>query len=196
MEKAIKDQQKRYSTLIIDPPFETGQVGNYGAIKHYPLMKVEDVKRMPISDLVTENAHCWLWVGNQTLKIGFDVLEAWGFKPKSVFTWCKLRMGLGNYLRNGTEHAILGVRGHAPVKFKAQMSWGIFPVQDHSHKPEEFHKIVERVSPGPYAELFARRKMPGWDVWGDQVESDFRVEGFDVPNYSQKVTDIDQKKEV
>ena len=96
-------------------------------------------------------------------------------------------MGLGVYLRNGTEHAILGVRGRAPVKYKAQMNWGIFPVQDHSHKPEEFHKIVERVSPGPYVELFARRKMPGWDVWGNEVDSDLEIPGYPVPSYSEKV---------
>lgn len=196
MEEKVKNQQeKRYGCLILDPPFETGQRGSYGAVKHYPLMSVEDIKRMPISSLTKENAHVWLWVSNQTLKIGFDVLEAWGFQVKSVFTWCKLRMGLGRFLRNGTEHALLGVRGHAPVKFKAQINWGIFPVQDHSHKPEEFHKIVERVSPGPYAELFARRKMPGWDVWGNQVDSDFRVEGYPVLRYSEKVTSLKKKED-
>lgn len=197
MDKTAHSQQrKRYGTLIIDPPLETGQRGTYGAIKHYPLMSVDDVKRMPIASLVTEDSHCWLWVGNQTLKIGFSILEAWGFQVKSVFTWCKPRLGLGVYLRNGTEHALLGVRGHCPVRFKAQINWGIFPVQNHSHKPEEFHKIVERVSPSPYAELFARRKMPGWDVWGNEVKSDFRIEGFDVPSYSNKVTKSYRQKKV
>ncbi len=196
MEKENQNQKKRYGAAIIDPPLETGQRGGYGAIKHYPLMSVEEVKRMPIGDLMADNSHIWLWVGNQTLKIGFSILEAWGYRVKSVYTWCKPRLGLGVYLRNGTEHALLGVRGHTPVKFKAQINWGIFPVQDHSHKPEEFHKVVERVSPGPYAELFARRKMPGWDVWGNQVESDFQIPGFDVPAYSDKVIRPDKRKEV
>lgn len=195
MEKTTHSQQRKsYGTLIIDPPFETGQRGTYGAIKHYPLLSVEAVKRMPIDSLTTPDSHVWLWVSNQTLRIGYDVLEAWGYQVKSVFTWCKPRLGLGVYLRNGTEHALLGVRGHTPVKFKAQLNWGIFPVQDHSHKPEEFHKIVERVSPGPYAELFARRKMAGWDVWGDQVESDFQIKGFPVPKYSAKATGEEEKE--
>jgi N6-adenosine-specific RNA methylase IME4 len=46
------------------------------------------------------------------------------------------------------------------------------PVQNHSHKPEEQYAIIERCSPGPYLELFARRCPPGWDAWGDQVDSD------------------------
>lgn len=68
------------------------------------------------------------------------------------------------------------------------MNYGFFPVLDHSHKPEEFHKIVERVSPGPYAELFARRKMPGWDIWGMEAPdgSDFVISGYPVPKYSAK----------
>lgn len=196
MNKILESQQKHYGTAIIDAPLETGQRGTYGAIKHYPLMSVEEVKRMPIGDFMADNSHIWMWVGNQTLRIGFSILEAWGYSPKSVYTWCKLRMGLGVYLRNGTEHAILGVRGHAPVKFKAQINWGIFPVQDHSHKPEEFHKIVERVSPGPYVELFARRKMPGWDVWGNEVESDLEIPGYPVPTYSDKATKNKPQKEV
>lgn len=179
---------KRYRTLIIDPPWSKEQGGKYGAIQHYELMPLERIKALPIKDLTEENAHVWLWVTNATLRDGYDVLEAWGFKPRSIFTWIKLRVGLGVYLRNCTEHILLGTRGKAPVLCKNQINYGIFQVQDHSHKPEEIHKIVERVSPGPYAELFARRKYPGWDVWGNEVESDFYVPGFPASKYSAKAT--------
>lgn len=39
---------------------------------------------------------------------------------------------------------------------------------DHSHKPEEQYALIERVSPGPYLELFARRRPlsdSDWSVW-------------------------------
>lgn len=180
------DKITKYHTIIADPPWDIMQRGNYGAINHYSLMTVEQIKNMPIASLTAPNSHCWLWVTNGTLRHGFDVLGAWGFTYRSIFTWCKLRMGLGQYLRNCTEHVLLGSRGKAPVLCKNQINFGIFQVQDHSHKPEEFHKIVERVSPGPYAELFARRKMPGWDIWGEEVESDFYVPGYPVPKYSTK----------
>jgi N6-adenosine-specific RNA methylase IME4 len=58
------------------------------------------------------------------------------------------------------------------VQFKAQPTWLFAPLQDHSHKPEEQFAVIERVSPGPYLELFARRRQPGWDIWGNEVESD------------------------
>ena len=123
----------------------------------------------------------------RSLEHGFDVLRAWGFTPRSVFTWVKSRMGLGNYLRNATEHVLLGTRGKAPVKFKTQMNWGFFPIQDHSHKPEELHKIIERVSPSPYLELFARRRQPNWDVWGDEISSDINIPDYPVHKYTREI---------
>ncbi len=188
-------EQRKYSTLLLDPPFATMQTGTYGACKHYPLMSVEEVMKMPISDLAADDAHCWLWVSNATLRIGFDILEAWGFTPRSVFTWVKPRMGLGVYLRNATEHIILGTCGKAPVKFKSQINWGFFPRQDHSHKPEEVYDIIERVSPGPYLELFARRPRHNWDAWGNEIPSDIVIPGYPVPVYSDKVRGTGQKEE-
>jgi N6-adenosine-specific RNA methylase IME4 len=91
-------------------------------------------------------------------------------------------MGLGVYLRNATEHVLLGTRGKAPILFNAQPNWLFAPLQDHSHKPEEFHKIVERCSPAPYLELFARRRQPGWDVWGGEIDSDIDIDGYPVPD--------------
>jgi hypothetical protein len=37
-----------------------------------------------------------------------------------------------------------------------------------SRKPE-LYGIIERCSPGPYLELFARHARPGWDHWGNEV---------------------------
>ena len=179
--------KKLYKTVMVDPPWDVYQKGHFGASSHYPLMTLENIKKMPISDLTEENAHCWLWVTNNTLRIGHEVLEGWGFTPRSILTWAKPRLGLGQYLRNSTEHVILGVKGKAPVQFKSQSTLLWASVQDHSHKPEEQYAIIERVSPGPYLELFARRPQHGWDAWGNEIESDIRIEGYPVPTYKKGV---------
>lgn len=194
--KDSNDKRKRYATLLIDPPWDIEQRGTYGAINHYDLMPLERIKAMPIKDLAEDNSHCWLWVTNSSLRCGFDVLETWGFTPRSVFTWVKLRMGLGRYLRNCTEHILMGTRGKAPVRCKNQINYGIFPLQDHSHKPEEIHKIIERVSPPDYLELFARRRQTGWDVWGNEIDSDIIIPGYPVPKYSDKVAGEQHTEEV
>ncbi|MCL2402595.1 MAG: S-adenosylmethionine-binding domain-containing protein, partial [Oscillospiraceae bacterium] len=81
------------------------------------------------------------------------------------------------------EFIILGTKGKAPIQFNAQPNWLFAPLQGHSHKPEEVHKIIERCSPGPYLELFARRKPTGdWSVWGNEIESDIDIPGYPVPD--------------
>jgi len=178
---------KRYATIIADPPWGGAlahQNGGRGAIKKYNLMTLEQIKAMPVADLAEENAHCWLWVTNAMIEHGYEVLRAWGFTPRSIFCWIKPRMTLGVYLRNANEHVLFGTRGKAPILFNAQPNWLFAPLQDHSHKPEEFHKIVERCSPGPYLELFARRRpnQEKWDVWGNQIKSDISISGYPVPD--------------
>lgn len=172
----------RYGTILADPPWEQHQTGQRGADQHYPLMSLDRIKAMPIADLAADDAHCWLWVTNATLRDGYDVLEAWGFTPRSILTWMKPRLGLGHYLRNSTEHVLLGTRGRAPVRFRGQPTWLWAPLQDHSHKPEEQYAVFERVSPGPYLELFARRRQPNWHAWGNQMpDSDIQIPGYPVP---------------
>lgn len=144
---------------------------------------------MPIADLVADDAHLWLWVTNATLRDGYDVAEAWGFTVRSPLTWVKFRLGLSNYLRNSTEHLLFATRGKAPVLNRSQPTWINAPVTDHSHKPEEQFALIERVSPGPYLELFARRRpssTAAWSVWGNEVSSDVQVTGYPVPSYSDR----------
>ena len=174
--------KKKYSVILADPPWDVQQKGAYGAERHYSLMSLERIKELPVEDLAAADAHLWLWVTNATLRDGYDVMDSWGFTPRSPLTWIKPRFTLGVYLRNATEHLILGTKGKAPVKFKSQPTWMFAPLQDHSHKPEEQYAVIERVSrEGPRLELFARRRQPGWDVWGNEVDSDIDIPGFPVP---------------
>lgn len=170
----VQAAARHFATILADPPWDVLQRGgaNRGAIQHYRLMPVGLIAALPVEPLVAEAAHLWLWVTNSTLFAGRQVMEAWGFTYRSILTWVKPRFGMGQYLRTQTEHLLLGSRGQAPVRFHGQGSWFYAPVQEHSHKPEEQYAIIERISPGPYLELFARRRQPGWSVWGDEIDSD------------------------
>ncbi len=181
-----------YSTILADPPWDIEQKSRWGAIEHYNLMTLEQIKAMPVGELAADDAHLWLWVTNATLRHGYDVAEAWGFTVRSPLTWIKFRLGLGNYLRNSTEHLLFATKGTAPVQFRSQPTWIQAPVQDHSHKPEEQYALIERISPGPYLELFARRQPPRtpgrhrWHVWGNEIHSDIRMTGYPVPSDRQQ----------
>jgi len=165
----------RYRTILADPPWDIQQQGSHGAVRHYSVMSVEAICALPVNHVCAADAHLWLWVTNAAIHAGKAVMEAWGFTYRSCLTWIKPRYGLGNYLRTQTEHLLFGIRGRSPVQFRGQGTWLYAPVQAHSHKPEEQYAIIERCSPGPYLELFARRTRPGWDVWGNEVTCDVRL---------------------
>lgn len=192
-EQTKQHASKKFKTILADPPWEIAQKGKLGASRHYNLMNLEAIKNIPVTDLAEDNAHLWLWTYPAALEQSFEVVRAWGFEPKSIFTWVKPRLGLGNYLRNCTEQMIFATRGKAPIKFKGQMNWGIFPVQDHSHKPEEVYSIIERCSDGDYLELFARRPVPSdknWSIWGNEIKSDIIIPNYPVPEYSENARDF------
>lgn len=193
MEKTIQNEEskmnQKYKVIVADPPWSKNQKGARGAQKHYSLMSMKEILNLPVDELAADNSVCWLWVTNSTMNEGHEVLRRWGFEPKAILTWFKFRPQpcLGVYLRNNTEHVILGVKGKMPIHVKNQASWFIAPTAAHSEKPREFFAIAERCYPEePRLELFARRRQPGWDVWGNEIDSDIIIPGYPVPKYSAK----------
>ncbi|MCL2780011.1 MAG: MT-A70 family methyltransferase [Actinomycetia bacterium] len=174
----MSSSPKRYHTILADPPWDIQQAGDRGASRHYPLMDIAAITALPVADLAEPDAHLWLWTTNAALEQAYAVVRAWGFTPRSLLTWLKPRLGLGHYLRNCTEQLIFATKGKAPVLVRNQPNWLFAIRQDHSHKPEELYDIIERCSPGPYVELFARRPRRGWDAWGNEIDSDLSFAGI------------------
>ena len=184
-----------FATILVDPPWPL-QSGE----KHYRTMSLARIKALPVGSLAARDAHLWLWTTNALLPTAYEVAEAWGFTVRSPLTWVKFRLGLGGryQLRNATEQLLFCTRGKAPLGSRSQPTWFNAPVQEHSRKPAEQFAIIERVSPGPYLELFARRRPESnqpWTVWGDQVDSDIRIPGFAVPRYSERAREAEKTPE-
>lgn len=195
MEEKITNGQEKthvpkvYKTILADPPWNIHQKGKRGAAMHYELMPLERIKTMPVQDLAEENAHLFLWTPNNIIPEALQVVKAWGFTYRNMLVWGKPKLGLGIYVRTSHESLIFATRGKAPVKFHAQPSFMFCAQQDHSHKPEEQFAIIERLSDGPYLELFARRRQSErWDIWGQEAPggSDIMIPGYPVPKYSAK----------
>lgn len=187
----MPETPERFDVIYADPPWDVEQRGALGADQHYDLMTMDQILGMgdAVRALAADNSHLYLWVTNATLRAGYDVMEAWGFTPRTgPITWTKPRLGLGQYLRNATEHVLFGTRGKAPVKYRSQPTWMFAPVQQHSVKPDEMYAVIDRVSGKDTSklELFARRMpaAPGWKVWGAEIESDVSLApwGYSVPS--------------
>jgi len=126
-----------------------------------------------------KNCHLWLASPNAFVLDGTAQLvsRAWGFKPRQLLTWRKTwpkcgkeRLGGGHWMRNSTEQILFCTRGTLPaLKPKNVLTSVSGPVTRHSAKPQDLFDLVERVSPGPRLEMFAREARPGWDRWGDEA---------------------------
>jgi N6-adenosine-specific RNA methylase IME4 len=133
-------------------------------------MTLEEICAVKVGDIAHEDCVLWLWTTNAQMRDAYVVLDAWGFKDKTILTWVKDKMGLGDWLRGQTEHCIMAVRGNPIVTLTNQTTALHAPARAHSEKPEEFYRLVETFCPAPrYAYLFSRNNRDKWDCHGDEV---------------------------
>jgi len=166
----------KYRIIYADPPWQYGDklTDGYGAAdNHYPTMSIQELCELPIKELADENAVLFLWVTSPMLEECFEVIKAWGFKYKTSFVWDKVKHNMGHY--NSVRHELLLVctKGSClPDNNKLFDSVVSIERSDkHSEKPEYFREIIDALYPyGKKIELFARKKVNGWDVWGNQIE--------------------------
>ena len=149
----------------------------------YDTMSLDSIKAIQLATVATDNAHLYLWTTNRFIVEAHDVARSWGFRPITVVTWAKIKLGTaepsmktGYYFRGATEHVVFCIRGSLKLQTSRGVSTAfLHPRTAHSIKPDAFYSLVEECSPGPYLELFARRARPGWSVWGNEVESDVQL---------------------
>jgi len=165
------DAGKKFGTIYADPPWRyDNQATRASTNNHYRTMNPDEIAALPISQLAADDSHLHLWTTNGFLFECKDIMESWGFSYKSIFVWVKPSYGLGNYWRVAHELLLLGVKDSCPFLDQSQMSWIEAERERHSTKPSVIREIIEKVSPPPYLELFARRGVEGWTVWGNEIE--------------------------
>ena len=179
-ERASALRGARYRTVVADPPWRpTMSVINGGALKaspqrHYNTLTVPEIIELRPS--LAAQVHVYIWCLTQHVDWGYDVARAWGAEPITLLTWKKPGLGAGRF-RCNTEHVLVARVGdrignpfgqggrHAQATNGTLFDW---PRGRHSEKPDEFFALVERLSPEPRLEMYARAPRAGWRVWGDQ----------------------------
>jgi len=192
--------RRRVSTILADPPWQfqnkTGKIApEHHRLTRYPTMKLDDICALPVSDVLAETAHLYLWCPNALLPDGLAVMEAWGFSYKSNLVWHKVRKdggsdgrGVGFYFRNVTELVLFGIRGknaRTREAGRSQVNLLASRKREHSRKPDELYDIIESCSPGPYLELFARGVRKKWLSWGNQADESYFPTWNTYQNHSQ-----------
>lgn len=179
---------QKFATIYADPPWRfqnrTGKVApEHKRLNRYDTMDLEAIKAMPVSEISAEKSHLYLWVPNALLPEGLEVMKAWGFEYKGNIVWEKVRKdgmpdgrGVGFYFRNVTEILLFGIRGNNNRTLdpaRSQVNLIRTMKREHSRKPDEIIPIIERCSPGPFIELFARGDREGWAMWGNQADASY-----------------------
>lgn len=176
----------KYNILYADPGWKydnqkTGGSHKSGAAQKYTVMSVGDICRLPVLDIAEKNSVLFLWATVPMLPEAIDVMRVWGFQYKTKITWHKTgRLGLGYWFRGEIEELLFGVRGKVKAFRSSLPNFIETRVLSHSEKPEEFRRLIEtataRTIENPRRiELFARKRVPGWDAWGNEIKSDITL---------------------
>lgn len=180
-----------FEVILADPPwhfqnYSHGDKTHGAASAHYNTMTMKEIAALPVSQMAWKDAALFLWVVQPMLPEALELIEAWGFKFKTVaFAWVKIkggqhrlfytgedvRMGLGYHTRAGMEQCWLATRGNGYERLSKGEAQVIFsPLREHSRKPPEIHESIERlVGNVPKVELFARAPREGWVTWGNET---------------------------
>ena len=177
----IFNTDKKYNIIYADPAWEYdfGKSSSRFVGNKYTCMDKKGLCDLPVADICDDNAVLLMWITFPKLDWALDVINAWGFKYKTMaFTWIKknkksdsLFWGMGYYTRSNPEICLLATKGKPLQRMSHKVHSVIMSqIEEHSKKPHEIReRIVELFGDIPRIELFARQYADGWDCWGNEV---------------------------
>jgi N6-adenosine-specific RNA methylase IME4 len=181
------------ATIYVDVPSKfhvySGKGKQRNADRRYDTMTIDELKAMAplIAALATKDCALLYWTSGPYNKNALEIIESWGLDYNTwAFAWVKtnpnsgtpeleelkpedLHRGTGFTTWSNIEVVLLAKRGEPKRLAKDVNQVVIAPATDHSKKPEEVARRIERLYPGPYLELFARRERDGWTTWGNEI---------------------------
>ena len=169
---------KKYQIIYADPPWRYNFcVDNADKIEnHYPTMTLEDIKTLSIPS--ADNAVLYLWATAPKLLEALEVMKAWGFVYKTQAVWDKMWIGMGYWFRGQHEILLVGTKGKISPPSSGNRVSSVHREKrtKHSKKPDYFRNIISKCFPiENKIELFARQKTSGWDIWGNEIDSDIKL---------------------
>jgi N6-adenosine-specific RNA methylase IME4 len=175
------DPIEEYPVILADPPWSFKNWSKKGegrnANQHYKVITLKEMSRMVLP--AAPDCALFMWVTDPLLPFGLEVMRAWGFEYKTVaFTWAKtgkhdastFPIGTGYWTRANPEMCLFGTRGKPKRKSRAVRQLITAPRREHSRKPDEIYDRIEALVDGPYLEMFARNRRPGWSSMGLEID--------------------------
>ena len=180
-----------YKCVVIDPPWDMMERGfssnkdyawyrkngwgsnapGYDKALPYNVMDIEDIAALPVAGTLAADAWLFCWTTMAYLPKTFDLLAGWECRYRFLMTWHKPNgPKLPIHPMYNGEYCVVGSRGQ-PKFTNTKAFYTVFnaPRRDHSVKPAEFYNTLVRVTEPPRLDIFSRRLIPGFDVWGDEA---------------------------
>ena len=176
-----------YDVTLADLPwsYHGAQDKMGAAAKFYPTMADGDLLSLPMSSIMSRRAVLFMWATAPRLDFAIHCITAWGLHYRGVsHVWVKTRKdGLTPVGAQGVRPSIVkptaefvlaasNIRKGRPLPLCDESIRNVIlaPKAEHSRKPDRVHEDIERMYPAASKiELFARRRRPGWDAWGNEV---------------------------
>jgi len=188
---------KKYQIIYADPPWKYSFPGTRkNKADDYKTMNNAEIKNFDLGSIADEDSILFIWGIWTALSDTLEVIKSWGFEYKTVgFVWVKTNknldvnqykflpddrfddfFGMGYYTRSNSEYCLIATKGNIkPIRNDIRQIV-YHPIRSHSQKPNEVReRIVKLMGNLPRIELFAREKHPGWDAWGNEVDSDIEL---------------------
>lgn len=176
----MKKQSKKYNIIYADPPwrYSFSKSKSRKIENKYPTMELEDIKNLNIPS--DDNSVLYLWATAPKLIEALSVMKSWGYTYKTQAIWDKEIIGMGYWFRGQHEILLVGVKGKFSPPQKRVSSIFKYKRTRHSKKPSQIKDYIlfafsHQETNYNMLELFAREKTEGWDVWGNEVESDIEL---------------------
>ena len=185
-----------YNIIYADPPWRQSKGGkksvrpkSSGGKLEYQVITLDEIKNhlYLATKLTSEDSVLFLWTIDKYLFDAENMASELGYKLHARMIWNKVTgIPAAFTIRYGHEYLLYMYKGKlTPVsKDERGKIHSVFTeqVKRHSQKPEVAYQIIERLYPNKHKlEMYARPisgmfpKRDGWDVWGNEVESDIEL---------------------
>lgn len=179
-----------FGCILSDPPWAFRTYGGKDAVPTladdpYPTMTLDEMKALPVAEIAAADCLLVMWIISSHLIEAIDLATTWGFTYRSLGpVWAKDRspgqeemfedgpicdIGMGYWFRQQCEIALVFGRGSPKRLSRSVRQYIGEPRREHSRKPSCVHDRIEQLVAGPYLEMFARSRRPGWSAWGNQI---------------------------
>lgn len=187
----------KYRVILTDPPWEQSRGGkkavrpnSSGLEIPYVTLGLQGIKdyQEKVMEFAEPDHILFMWTIEKYLWDAEDMAKSLGYKLHSRMIWDKVTgIPAAFTIRFGHEYLLYMWRGKfIPVaESERGKIHSVFreQVTEHSKKPEVSYEIIDRLYPAERKlEMYARVHTPlfpkrrGWDTWGNEVESDIKLD--------------------